>query len=245
MRLVFYRPIVASIFVIGLSLIPRPASGQTFGYFGSIGPAFWGELDAAWATCGNGDEQSPVDIGPITRVSRRVRQLSVDYGATAGEIFNNGHTIEVEVEGDNRLELDGIVYDLVQFHFHTASEHRVEGRGYDMELHLVHKSAGGVNAVVAVLLERGGSSGALAPIFDELPDDLNVHHELSAPFDPEDFLPADRTHYRYEGSLTTPPCTEGVQWVVLAEPATVSDEHMAQFAERIHFNARMTQRALK
>jgi carbonic anhydrase len=148
----------------------------------------------------------------------------------------------VETEGDNTLVLDGVVYDLVQFHFHTASEHRVRGRGYDMELHLVHTSDAGTNAVIGVFLRRASSSGALAPIFAELPDDLNVKHPLSAPFDPAAFLPRSTGHYRYVGSLTTPPCTEGVKWIVMKDPVTVSDEDMAQFAERIHFNARLVQR---
>jgi carbonic anhydrase len=130
----------------------------------------------------------------------------------------------------------------VQFHFHTASEHRVNGRGFDMELHLVHTTADGSNAVIGVFLKRGRSSRALAPIFESLPDDVNVHHPLDSPFDPASFLPRSRAHYRYVGSLTTPPCTEGVQWVVMSEPVTVSDEDMAQFAERIHFNARPVQR---
>ena len=113
-----------------------------------------------------------------------------------------------------------------------------------MELHLVHKSAGGVNAVVAALVVRGLSSGALAPIFAQLPptnEPLNVKHPLPS-FNPGNFLPANRAHYRYEGSLTTPPCTEGVHWAVLKDPVTVSTEDLAQFHERIRFNARPVQR---
>jgi carbonic anhydrase len=121
----------------------------------------------------------------------------------------------------------------------------VKGRGFDMELHLVHQSDDGSNAVIGVFLKRGPSSGALAPIFASLPDDLNVKHELDTPFNPARFLPSSRTHYRYVGSLTTPPCTEGVPWIVMTEPVTVSDEDIAQFAERIHFNARFTQRRLR
>jgi carbonic anhydrase len=186
-----------------------------------------------------------VDFGRFTLFKRSFHHLSLDYGTTTGKIFNNGHTIEVETEGENTLWLDGVAYELQQFHFHTASEHRFDGRGFDMELHLVHQSADGVNAVVGVFLKRGPSSGALTPIFEQLPDDVNVHHELDAPFNPKRFLPRDRTHYRYTGSLTTPPCTEGVRWVVMADTVTVSDEHMAQFAERIHFNARFVQRHLR
>jgi carbonic anhydrase len=217
---------------------------QTFGYFGDIGPAHWGDLSPDWKTCSSGERQSPVDFRHVTPRDN----FSIDYGPTRGAIFNNGHTVEVEterIEGDNTLTLKGVVYKLVQFHFHTASEHRVQGRGFDMELHLVHQSDDGANAVIGVFLKRGPTSGALASIFASLPDDLNVKHELEQPFNPARFLPSSRTHYRYGGSLTTPPCTEGVQWLVLTEPATVSDEDMAQFAERIHFNARFVQRRLR
>jgi carbonic anhydrase len=129
-----------------------------------------------------------------------------------------------------------------QFHFHGLSDHTFEGKGSDMELHLVHKSAAGGTAVVGVLVERGASSGALAPIFAQLPDDVGVNHPLPAPFNPGNFLPAHRAYYRYEGSLTTPPCTEGVHWIVLKDPITVSSEDLAQYHERIHFNARPVQR---
>jgi carbonic anhydrase len=216
-------------------------SAQTFGYFGDIGPDHWGDLSPDWETCSSGEIQSPVDFRQVTQR----RKLSIDYGPTTGAIFNNGHTIEVKTDGDNILTLDGIVYKLVQFHFHTASEHKVKGRGFDMELHLVHQSDAGANAVIGVFLKREPSSGALAPIFENLPDDIDVHHELNELFNPARFLPSSQTHYRYVGFLTTPPCTEGVQWIVMTEPVTVSDEDMAQFAERIHFNARSTQRKLR
>lgn len=221
---------------------PSPAQAQHFEYFGELGPSHWGSLDPAWATCGVGTRQSPIDIGPFSILTGLKKTLDVHYGPTTGSIFNNGHTIEVETEGDNRLEFNGVSYELVQFHFHSASEHTFLGGGADMELHLVHRSAAGQLAVVGVLLRRATSSGPLAPIFQELPDDVGVHHELAAPFNPASFLPSARLHYRYAGSLTTPPCSEGVSWFVLAHPMTISDEHMAQFNERIHFNARPVQR---
>jgi carbonic anhydrase len=171
------------------------------------------------------------------------KNLNFDYGSsTTGEIFNNGHTIEIETEGENVLTIDGVAYSLTQFHFHVPSEHTIDGHGYDMELHLVHTSAAGVNAVVAVFLDRGTTSGALSPIFAQLPNDMNVHHELNAAFDVRTFLPDIVPNAQYIGSLTTPPCTEGAHWVVLLSPATVTTEDLAQFHERIHFNARLVQR---
>jgi carbonic anhydrase len=126
-----------------------------------------------------------------------------------------------------------------------VSEHRVDGRSFDMELHLVHASAAGGTAVIGVFLERGSSSGSLTPVFRRLPDDLNAKHHLEASFNPRSFLPKSDAHFSYVGSLTTPPCTEGVQWTVMKEPVAISDEDMAQFNERVHFNARPVQRELR
>lgn len=224
------------------ALTPAGAADSDFAYYGPLGPAYWGSLDPAWEACSTGTRQSPVDIGVRTLFSEVSFHLPVRYGATRGEIFNNGHTIEVETEGANELEAGGERYELVQFHFHAPSEYRFAGRGADMELHLVHRSAAGRLAVVGVLLDRGTSSGALAPIFDEFPADVDVHHELDEPFNPETFLPRNRAHYRFGGSLTTPPCSEGVRWFVLAQPVTVSDEHLARFVSLVGFNARPVQR---
>lgn len=230
--------------VLGVSQVVQ---AQEFGYLGDVGPAYWSQLSPEWGTCGSGDIQSPIDFGRLTLQTTRVRRLPIEYGPTTGEIFNNGHTIEVETEGDNVLMLDGVTYDLVQFHFHTPSEHRFNDDGFDMEMHLVHKSAAGDNAVIGVFLRRGPSSGALAAVFEHLPAldaPLNTKTALP-PFDLRTFLPASPIHYRYVGSLTTPPCTEGVQWLVLESVQTVSDEHMAQFGERLSFNARLVQRTTR
>lgn len=233
-----------SVFLIPVLLVSPVSTSfaQSFGYFGEIGPDFWSDLDEDNFACASGDRQSPVDLGK----QRVYPHLKVDYDAsTTGRIFNNGNAIEIEAEGDNTLWLDGKAYELAQFHFHSASEHRIQGRGYDMELHLVHKNDDGEIAVIGVFLKRGNSSGPLKPIFMGLPaigGELNTKEELEDPFNPLAFLPASKKHYRYSGSLTTPPCTEGVNWVVMLEPATVLDEDMAQLAARIEFNARYTQR---
>ena len=235
--------IAVAVLTVATLMTPRGVTAQTFGYSEGSGPAFWGGLDPGWAACRTGKTQSPVDFTELAPQHPSWGDVSLRYDEkTMGEIVNNGHTIEVETEGNNTLTLGDTVYALKQFHFHTASEHRVAGRGYDMELHWVHASADGSNAVIGVFLRRGESSGALAPIFDNLPNDLETHHHLVDPFNPAAFLPTSTSHYRYVGSLTTPPCTEGVQWFVMTEPVTVSDEQMVRFAERIHFNARPVQR---
>jgi carbonic anhydrase len=231
--------------LVGALASTAHTGAQDFTYSGPNGPPHWGSLNPAFAACSQGEQQSPVQFGRLARKALRRFLLPIDTVETHGAIFNNGHTIEVEAEGGNFIEVDGEPFELVQFHFHSPSEHTVRGRGYDMELHLVHRNAESELAVVGVLLRRGGSSGALAPIFESLPEDVDVHHALEHTFDPGSFLPASRRHYRYDGSLTTPPCTEGVRWLVLFDSLTVSDEHLARFDELIRFNARPVQRATR
>jgi carbonic anhydrase len=238
------RPLVLAEILALSVLVGGAAAAAEFSYSGDHGPSHWGQLDPGFAACGTGGAQSPVDFASGSKLATKSADLPVTYRETEGEIFNNGHTIEVETKGDNALVLDGVRYELVQFHIHTPSEHTVKGRGYDMELHLVHRSADGKLAVIGVMLERGKDSGALAPIFASLPDEAGPKHPLKAPFNPADFLPKSREHLRYAGSLTTPPCSEGVRWFVLLGPMTVSNEDMARVAERLKFNARPVQRKL-
>jgi carbonic anhydrase len=214
---------------------------QSFEYFGERGPLQWGKLEPGWTACSTGTHQSPIDLSPAN-AARKFDKLPVSYSLTRGHIFNNGHTIEVETEGRNVLTVGGRSFELVQFHLHTPSEHRVGGRSYEMELHLVHRAEGNDLAVVGVFLTRGGSSKALASIFEALPSAVGRKHQLKSPFNPADFLPARQTYFRYDGSLTTPPCTEGVLWFVLEQPLSVLDEHLARFAKLIPFNARPVQR---
>ena len=243
-----YGALVAATATVAISVVvaspTTPAHPATFGYFGAIGPAHWADLEPAWEACGAGSRQSPVDLAAPNRTASH-RPLRVHYGATTGEVFNDGHTVEVETEGSNSLIFEGRTFRLVQFHFHVASEHRIRGRGYDGELHLVHKSEDGEIAVVGVLLERGRSSGALAALLGNLPDDVDVHHALDMPVYPALFIPSNHEYVHYLGSLTTPPCTEGVHWFVLPQPVSVRDEDLARIAERVHFNARAVQRELR
>lgn len=236
-----FKPVAAASALVLLAA-SGPSYAQTFSYYGETGPQHWSELNPAWGACNSGETQSPVDLNGPPHGNKH-RELSIDYGITSGEIFNNGHTIEVETQGANLLTLDGVVYELKQFHFHTPSEHRVNGRGYDMELHLVHAAPDGTLAVIGVFLKRGPTSKALAPVLASLPNEVNVHEEVQS-FNPAAFLPPSRDHYRYVGSLTTPACTEGVKWIVMAQPMTVSDEDMARLAAHMSFNARPVQRTM-
>ena len=224
-----------------------PAQVQDFGYSGEIGPEHWADLRPEWGTCSTGQEQSPVDLGGVARRLRRSARPVIDYPPTRGKIFNNGHTIEVETEGEDALTLDGERYRLVQLHFHSPSEHTVQGRGYDMEMHLVHRSDAGRIAVLGIFLQRGPDSGAFDAIGEALPDDIDVRHAIEDPLDLRTLLPAtvSSSIRRYAGSLTTPPCSEDVSWLVATEPVLISDELMARFVERVRYNARFVQRFVR
>lgn len=210
-----------------------------FTYAGAEGPEHWGELADDFATCADGTAQSPIDLTDATAV--QVPDLALDYGTAGVVLTDNGHTVQADEEpGAAALTVDGHVYELAQFHLHEPAEHTVDGTTYDAELHLVHKDAGGAIAVVGVLLTVGAENEALAPYFDALPTQVGATAEVPA-LDLAAVLPTDRSSYRYSGSLTTPPCTEGVSWFVLATPVEVSADQLAAFRSVIEPNNRPVQ----
>lgn len=209
-------------------------------YSGEEGPDHWGDLDPAYAACKDGKEQSPIDI-PAAAPSNHP-EMTFDYKPSALHILNNGHTVQANYDAGSSLEVGGETWDLVQFHYHAHSEHTVEGTSFPAELHFVHKNTAGELAVVGVLLEDGAETAALNAFTDNLPtteqaettvDDVNI--------DAAGLLPAGHASWRYEGSLTTPPCTEGVSWFVMSEPLTASAGQIAKLTEVFDHNFRPTQ----
>jgi carbonic anhydrase len=198
-------------------------------YSGETGPEYWYLLDPAYAVARDGKAQSPINIVTGTAEEKPV----FHYTATTFEVENNGHTIEAIPEaGENFITLNGKDYVLQQFHFHSPSEHQLDGEYFDMELHLVHKAADENLAVVGFVISAGSENTALAELFAKLPvkqtaEGQAVH--LNTPIDLSAFINGSETMYRYQGSLTTPPCTEGVQWTVSGEALQVSDGQLATF----------------
>jgi carbonic anhydrase len=210
-------------------------------YEGENGPNNWAKLDPDFATCAKGERQSPIDIRDGLRLD--VPPIQFNYSPSLFRIVDNGHTIQVVVGGSS-IQVIGKTYELVQFHFHRPSEERVNGQTYDMVAHLVHKSADGKLAVVAVLLEIGKANPVVKTLWDHLP--LEKNDEVASPtavIDINQLLPENRGYYTYMGSLTTPPCTEGVTWLVLKQPVAISTEQMAVFARLYRNNARPIQPA--
>jgi carbonic anhydrase len=207
-----------------------PTDGPAhWSYEGDDGPEHWGELSADYEVCGTGAEQSPVNLdkGELTTLE----DLAFAYTPSATSVVDNGHTIQVNLDHGGTMTLDGVEYTLAQFHFHAPSEHQMGGANYPMEVHLVHRNEAGELAVVGAFIQKGEAHEALAAVFEHLPE---AGETVAGPadFDATVLLPDYRGTIRYAGSLTTPPCTEGVRWHVLVAPIQLSPEQVKAFTSR-------------
>ncbi|QBQ55560.1 carbonic anhydrase [Nitrosococcus wardiae] len=205
-----------------------------WGYDDYNGPDKWAELDSNFYLCSEGMEQSPIDIDPMTAIPKDLSDIGFFYQPTSVHIFNNGRTIELEYDPGSFIEIENIDYELHQFHFHSHSEHTLAlGARFDMEMHLVHLSIDPDSdtpvAVVTVFIREGEENQILKRVWQHLP--IHEGNEFYLPFSLNigDALPTHRRTYRYKGSFTTPPCTEGVQWVVLKQPIEMSREQIEKF----------------
>jgi carbonic anhydrase len=210
-----------------------------WGYVGEGAPEHWAELSPENRQCAIGTRQSPIDIREGIRVD--LEKINFDYRPSNFAVLDNGHTIQVNVAPGNALQVMGRRFELLQFHFHRPSEERINGRQYDMVAHLVHKDPDGKLAVVAVLLERGRDQALIQNIWNNLP--LEKGQPLAAPglLDMNQLLPEDRSYFTYMGSLTTPPCSEGVLWMVMRSPVQLSPNQISIFSRLYPMNARPIQ----
>ncbi len=220
-----------------------------WGYSGDEGPEHWGELHADFVLCGNGTEQSPIDLTDSVAIEeasleRRLGEtvLAPNQRATVMDIVDNGHTIQVTNNVPMSLAINGELYELVQYHFHAPSEHTIDGKHAPLEAHFVHKSAAGELAVLGVLVEEGAYDALWEPVLSQLPDGPgDARHIEGLDLDMNELRPLPRHYYRYQGSLTTPPCSEGVQWIVMAEKRQISPKQMAMIISHLHGNNRPVQ----
>lgn len=217
------------------------SSAAEWGYDGSIGPDYWADLDPSYATCGDGLEQSPIDV-PGDVAPAVLPALVVDYHETPLVIFNNGHTVEVQYEEGSTLSVEQSTWEVEQFHFHAHSEHTVAGVAAPLEMHIVHEDDEGGLAVVGVLIVEGADNPALQTVFDYLPAEQGDPEEIEGvDVNVADLLPQDLAAWRYDGSLTTPPCSEGVRWHVLATPIEASAGQIDSFEAIFDHNYRPVQ----
>jgi carbonic anhydrase len=227
----------------------HPAHAPHWSYEGAEDPAHWAALSPDFVLCGAGHQQSPVDIVTSAATAAQgaagfaaARFDRADLRTVPVDIVNNGHTIQVDTVGSGVLVIGRDRYVLQQFHFHTPSEHTVDGRSYPLEAHFVHKTANGKLAVVGLLFEEGAENPALNPYWSRLPKSAGPPVDLGrGGVDLHNLLPARHDVYRYAGSLTTPPCSEGVDWLVLKQHATASAAQIEAFRTIMHHDNRPTQ----
>src|SRR5258707_646826 len=224
----------------GQSATPTAIPLPHWTYEGAEGPDKWGKLDDRFAVCATGHAQSPIDLTKAQKLD--LVDIKFNYKPSKLNIFNNGHTIQVNYDEGSSIIYNEIEYKLVQFHFHHPSEHTIDGKAFDMELHFVHQNASGDLAVVGVMIHKTDKDNpAYASIFDNLPTGQGTPQPTTTMVDAAKLLPAVRLYDTYVGSLTTPPCSEGVRWLVLTTPIDLSAKQIDAFAKLFEGNARPVQ----
>ncbi len=218
----------------------RKARDQALGegewaYEGEQGPAAWGGL------CASGRRQSPIDIRGGLPVA--LDPISFNYQAGEFSVLDTGHTVQVNVVPGSYAQLNGRRYQLQQFHFHRPSEETLDGRRFDLSVHLVHRDEEGRRLVVAVLVQQGSAQPVLRSVFGNLPLEKHQENKARSTLNPAELLPAEQAYYTYMGSLTTPPCSEDVQWVVLRHPVAASADQLELFGRLYMNNVRPLQQA--
>jgi carbonic anhydrase len=229
--------------------VVAPAEAEPLWDYEEKGPATWGQLAPEFALCGSGKSQSPIDIRvvqgsdePQINTDYRPASLRIVHTAHTADVVNTGHSIQVNYTEGDTLTIGEDSYVLVQYHFHSPSEHTVKGRHFPMEMHMVHRSAEGKLAVLGVLIDEGQENEAFEPVWANLPEKKGVETHLeNVRVDVNKLLPRDRASYRYEGSLTTPPCSEGVKWVVMKQPLLLSARQVQAFRTILRGNNRPVQ----
>jgi carbonic anhydrase len=219
--------------ILIMSSLAFAGSNTHWGYTGHEGPENWGNLDAKYKMCEIGLNQSPVNI--TSSIEADLAPIGFNYTTGAKEILNNGHTVQINVENGNDITIDGKKYNLIQLHFHTPSENQINNKSFPLEAHFVHADKDNNLAVVAVMFEEGLENKQLAKIWANMPMKKDEKVDGKDKLDNlNDLLPKEQSYYRFNGSLTTPPCSEGVKWLVLDTPLTISKEQVEQFSHAVH-----------
>ncbi|WP_163338878.1 carbonic anhydrase [Desulfopila sp. IMCC35008] len=229
------RTVIAVTFAFTCGLVSNNvmASGSIhWGYSGEGGPENWGKLAQEFALCSAGKNQSPVDIADM--INGNLADLAFAYQASGTEVHNNGHAIQVNYQPGSTLTAGGSIFELKQFHFHSPSENTIAGKSFPLEAHFVHADTNGDLAVVAVMYEEGEQNAELDKAWTQMPTEAGQKAALKETVDANKLLPEDKDYYYFNGSLTTPPCTEGVRWFVLKTSGSVSKEQVEKFAHVMH-----------
>jgi carbonic anhydrase len=218
------------------------AAGAQWSYEGATGPQAWGQMHPDWAQCSRGRRQSPIAIDDASTLRGPAEPISITYRPSTASVLHTGRTLQVDLQGDNSISVRNASFRLQQIQFHHPAEERINGQGFAMSAHLLHRSADGQMAVLVLLLEPGDASPVIDKVWTYLP--LEVGDRVQMPPDSLDLtalLPKDPRYYQYLGSLTTPPCTEGVLRLVMKQPVTLSREQLRLFGQLFPNNARPAQ----
>ena len=206
--------------------------GTHWGYSGDVGPDRWAQMKPEFSACA-GKNQSPINVSGL--IEAQLPPVKFDYKQGGSEVVNNGHAIQVNYDAGSGIEVDGTRFDLKQFHFHSPSENRINGKSFPLEAHLVHADKDGNLAVVSVMFDEGKENPAVGAAWGQMPKSAGGKNALPNKVAATGILPADRDYYRYNGSLTTPPCSEGVRWIVMKKPLTVSKQQIETFQKTLGF----------
>jgi len=215
---------------------PSSSAPETYWRYG---PQDWGRIPG-YEDCANGREQSPVNLPDLASLARPSASIRLHYVPAHLKLISSETSFFADIPAGSNLNLDNAPYELVQITFHGPSEHRIQGKGYDVEVQLVHRNASAQQVIISILLRRGAQNNGLAPLFDNIPPPPYNWRDVEG-FNPALLLTNSRAVYLYAGSLTTPPCSEGVQWIVFAEPGEISDEQINTFRHYYGSNARPLQ----
>jgi len=226
----FMKKVLLSLLATGLLL---QASSTHWGYTGHTSPEHWGDISPDFAMCKIGKNQSPINIAEsITLKTQALNPIEFDYHADATEVVNNGHAIQVNVDSHSSITIDGKHFVLKQFHFHSPSENEINGKSFPLEAHFVHISKKGEIAVIAVLFELGKPNKSLQKVWEGMPQKAGEHKSLTLTSEEiAQLLPQNKEYYYFNGSLTTPPCSEGVKWMVMKNYITISKEQLKMFTQ--------------
>lgn len=213
-----------------------------FGYDGKVGPEHWGDLSQEFTLCKIGKAQAPINIETKTAKKAPTENIGISYSSVPLKVINNGHTIQVNYDKGSSVRVNNKEYKLLQFHFHAPSEHKIGGKAADMEVHLVHKSDDGKLLVIGRLMKNGRKNDFIQNIWDHLPATEGTEKVTElVKINAQSLLPAKKSYINYQGSLTTPPCSEGVNWFVMKEPIELSKEQIVKFTSIFKVNARPVQ----
>lgn len=233
-----HHKLTLTLVLVLLNVLFADSAKLQWGYGEENGPAKWGALNPEWALCENGNVQSPIDI-KTNSVQATTHALNLNYQKYSSSLVNNGHALQVDYHDGGQALLNNQSYKLQQFHIHTPSETYIDGKMYPLEIHFVHQNKQGHLLVIATLVQEGNANAALSTIASNPPK--KGENRAFKDFDPSMLLPQQKAYYEFMGSLTTPPCTEDVTWIVFNTPIEASKEQIASIHNMLNNVARTVQ----